>query len=102
MYLCRWMESKTTRHVTGVLLLPFVVQAHDMELVTNHVSNVQDSMDRLIDKLLSNLASKFFDRALKASSLHDADLDNMTLGMPGHLAITRHRSPLFRASRLFP
>jgi hypothetical protein len=55
---------------------------HAKEMAANHVSNVQDSTDELVDKLL--------DRALEVEPLHHAQLDNTTLGKaprPGHLII---------------
>jgi len=61
----------------GVLvpvLLASIVQAHVNELMVNH-DDVQDTVDQVFNKMLDNI----FDRVLKTSPLHDADLDSATL-----------------------
>lgn len=68
--------------VTIRILLAFVVQTHAKEQVVND-SNVQDFVDQLADESVKYL----FRRSLMAKSLHQADMDKVTLAKPDHHAI---------------
>lgn len=68
--------------INAVILLAFAAQAnaeaHDQD---------QISMDNLVDKLIENYY--FFDRAFKASPIHQMSLDSTVLGKPGQLSVSR-------------
>merc|ERR1719171_1517892 len=49
----------------------------------------QSSRDESSDEFVKKLANKLVERALEASSFHDADMDTTVLGKPGNLAIPR-------------
>eukprot|EP00747_Dinoflagellata_sp_TGD_P180581 gnl/TRDRNA2_/TRDRNA2_33254_c0_seq1.p1 gnl/TRDRNA2_/TRDRNA2_33254_c0~~gnl/TRDRNA2_/TRDRNA2_33254_c0_seq1.p1 ORF type:complete len:472 (+),score=44.91 gnl/TRDRNA2_/TRDRNA2_33254_c0_seq1:19-1434(+) len=92
-----------------VLLLTCVTEAYTKELVTNH--NGDGTLkDELVGKSVYvvpdsfELAHSLFNKLFKASSRHQAELDNTALGKVGHLAIS-HRGSLVRgghAPALYP
>jgi aarF domain-containing kinase len=80
------------RNVTMIALLTFLAQTHaqDTQKLMDEVATTssgrfasQGSADKSVDKLFDNLS----DRALQASHLHHAELDNAMLAKPGHLAL---------------
>lgn len=62
----------------------------------------QDSMDKLVNKLLVKVVNKLFDRELQMPSHHDTGLQNTTLGKPGQLAVPTSRVSAQSASRIAP
>lgn len=66
------------RSITVKILLAFAMQANAKELVVNHTSDTQNSMDKLVD----NLFNAMLDRAPKVPSIHHENLDETTLGKP--------------------
>jgi len=82
------------RSVTTIIVSALVLEAL-----------AKDSQDRLVDELFDKVLDKLYSRAIEASSLHDADLDQSTLGKTGSLAATAPSSrisavPTFRSSAL--
>lgn len=93
---------------TMIILFALIALVFATELAENYNGDAQGTIDRLADKLAdqlleqvpraieksgNNLANEMFDRTLKASPLHNADMDSTTLGKPSHLA-TPHRASL--------
>lgn len=93
--------------INVIILLAFVMRAHARELAANQASNAQDSLDKLTDmmsdKLVDKLIDNLFDWSLKASPLHDRDVESTTLGKLGNLALLGRRRPAlaFRAHPRF-
>lgn len=81
------------RSLSIIILLDFVAQAHAEERATSYVADTQGSANNVADDLVDS----FFNRALKVSPLHRADLDDTTFGKaaPG----IRNVNPLSTASR---
>lgn len=90
------------RSVTVNIVLASVMQTSARELVVNHRSDVQNSIDdianklanklvdsmqdSLVDKLVNKLVGNLFDQMFKVSQLHQTYHDDTTLSKPGHLA----------------
>jgi hypothetical protein len=74
-----------------MILIAYIAQTQAKELsfppTHNGMGDTQASMDTSVDKLADTLVDKMLERTLKALPLHFADLDDTTLGKPGHLAI---------------
>lgn len=65
------------RNIFVIIVLAPVPYAHNKELVANHTTYVQDSMNKSVDKLSDNLLDRAL--SLKVQSLHHAKLDETTL-----------------------
>lgn len=73
------------------ILLTFITQVHVKELSENHIGELQDFADVLVDKIVDNLR----DRAPKILSQYHMNLDNTVLNKPNHLATpTRLNLPM--------
>lgn len=84
------------------ILLAWAALAHAKEMVSNHMGDIQDSLDNFVEKFANKLVVKMVERALGASLLRGADLDSTSLRILGHVSKPGHtslRSPLpLRAS----
>lgn len=79
------------------ILHALALQTHGANLGANHTRDTQDSMGKLVDKVVDAL----FDQALKLLPLHYSELRGTTLVKPGHVRIPRQVSPFpSRASHL--
>lgn len=81
-----------------IFLVPILcaLAAH-VRLYAHAADSLKDSMDSIsvyADKLVDHLVAKLHDRALRASYLHDAALDNVALGKPAHLAVPQRVFPI--------
>lgn len=82
--------------VIWIILVACLAQAYADELTTNDASVEQDSMDKLVDKLVNDLV----DRALQTWPLHHADLVTTTFANVGTL-YTKPRFPVPYSSFLW-
>lgn len=62
------------------------VETSGKDAVGNRSIDVQNSM-HFFDRLSRKFADNLLDRVLQASQVHSADLDQATVGKPGHLAM---------------
>lgn len=70
--------------VTAIAVFVWGIQVNAKELVANYIGDGQSSvlLNNLVHRLLDKLV---FDRAFPVSRSEHVDLDNATLGKPGHL-----------------
>lgn len=103
------------RRITLVILHAFVAQAHAKEPLANEAGDVGDTVDNFADKLASRLTVRMqdsidhlviklvdtlFDQATKPYHIHEAELDNTTLGKPAQSAISAQQASLLPNSLL--
>lgn len=69
------------------ILLVIVAQVNAKELVANHFDDSQDSLNNVVEALVS----KLFDRVLTEPLSHRADLDTTALEKPSQLALSTAR-----------
>lgn len=74
------------RSATAIIRVAFLLQVYAKKLSANHFGEVQDSIDKLVDRTVD----KFLDRVLKTSPLGGAKLGRTTLSKPDHFRISHH------------
>lgn len=80
------------RGIKMTFLVAAFALAHGKELAVNETSDLQDSMDTFVDQYVNKFANRLTDRAVKALSLQNTNLDDTTLGKPGQLPLGNTRS----------
>lgn len=80
--------------IATIVLLVFVTHSQAQELAATYTNDSQDSMETLVDKLVST----FFNRAREAVPLCSTDLDNAMLRKAGHLAMSPRTSLLLSSA----
>jgi hypothetical protein len=83
------IRKEAMRSVALITLLTFFAQAHAEQASANEIHAEENAVnginDNEVDMVLSKLTDKLVDRAQLASSHDSADLDDSTLGKPGHV-----------------